>query len=167
MAVNRQSLIEADIARALRRRHKRCKAHGNSQVVCLSCARIFCPVCLTNCPRCKIAAPEGQRPVETQIRIIMPKRRIYEPPPLPNEPRLAEVQQALLPFQVIGIERHTDSGEWMAVFPYRVNSYNTAADLAEQVYRQIKDSAIATSYGSGRLFKPDRWFVSFKLKEIA
>jgi hypothetical protein len=167
MPVNRQSLIDADIQRALRRKHKKCKQHGDSQIVCLSCARIFCPVCVSNCPRCNVPAAAGQRPTETTVRVIMPKTKQYEPPPLPNEPRLRDVQKALLPFQIIGIERHADSGEWMALFPYRVSGYNTAADLAEQVLRQIKDIAVSTPYGSGRLFKPDRWFVSFKLKEVA
>lgn len=167
MAVkNRQSLLDADIARALTRKHKRCKEHGDVQVVCLACARVFCPRCSATCPRCLTVATVQQQEQKTQTktRIIISKAPVYAPPPLPTEPRLREIQLALQPFQVRGIERHTDSGEWMAVFPYRVNGYNTASDLADQVYRLIKDRAVPTSYGSGRLFKPDRWFVSFRVR---
>lgn len=166
MAVkDRQSLIEADIARALTRKHKRCKEHGDVQVVCLACARVFCPRCAPNCPRCHTPADVQEQKTKTKTRIIISKKPVYEPPPLPTEPRLREIQLALQPFQVRGVERHVDSGEWMAVFPYRVNGYATASDLADQVYRLIKDRATPTSYGSGRLFKPDRWFVSFKVRQ--
>lgn len=163
MPINRQSLIEADIQRALTRKHKKCKTHGDSQVVCLACARVHCPICTNTCPRCGVATSEGQRP--TKVRVVLHRPKNYVPPPLPTEPRLRDVQLALQPFHVIGVERHPDSGEWMAVFPFKLHGYHNAAELSEQVLRQIKEHAVSTPYGSGRLFKPDRWFVSFKLRE--
>jgi hypothetical protein len=159
--VDRQALLEADIRRALGRRHKRCAQHGDSRVVCMNCARVYCPPCDKTCPRCH-ATPE------VIVKNTVTRRiKTYVPPPLPNEPRLRDVQTACLPYQIMAIERHSESGEWMATFPFKVNGYMTASDLAEQVYRAIRDTAVPTSYGSGRLFKPDRWFVSFKLKEVA
>ena len=160
---NRASLIEADIKRALTRKHKKCPTHGNTRVVCQSCARVYCMRCTRFCPRCN--APVTEAPGRREIRVI--KQPAYHPPLPPTEPRLRAVQQMLLTFQISGIERHADSGEWMAVFPYRINGYQTAADLAEQVLRHAKDVIEGTPYGSGRLFKPDRWFVSFKLKEVS
>lgn len=163
MVMNRQSLVEADIARALTRKHKKCKQHGDSQIVCLACARVYCPICSNTCPRCQTPHSEGQRP--TKVRVVLQRPKHYVPPPLPTEPRLRDVQLALQPFNVLGIERHPDSGGWMAVFPFKMHGYHTADELGQQVLKQIKEHATSTSYGSGRLFKPDRWFVSFRLRE--
>jgi hypothetical protein len=162
---DKQALLEADIRRALGRKHKRCRHHGDSRVVCLHCARVYCPPCEKVCPRCK-AAPPQQQVVFAGRRSGKKSAAIYIPPPLPNEPRLRAVQTACLTFQILAIERHPESGEWMAVFPFKVGGYVQASDLGEQVYRSIRDHAVATPYGSGRLFKPDRWFVSFKLREV-
>jgi hypothetical protein len=74
---------------------------------------------------------------------------------------LQRVHELLLPMRLKTIARHPDSGGWMAVFPYRLHGYHTAADLADRVYRVLRDVAVPTPFGSGRLFKPDRWFVSF------
>lgn len=163
--IKRTTLVAADIARALTRKHKKCKTHGDAQIVCLACARVHCPICSATCPRCGTASHDGQHREPQKMRVVMVRQKQYAPPPLPTEPRLRDVQLALQPFQVLGIERHTDSGEWMAIFPFKLHGYHNAAELAEQVLKQIKEHAVGTPYGSGRLFKPDRWFVSFKLRE--
>ena len=63
---DRRSLVEADIARALTRKHKRCKDHGDVQVVCLACARVFCPQCSVNCPRCMTPADIPEQKTKTK-----------------------------------------------------------------------------------------------------
>lgn len=162
----RLSLLQADLARAHNRKHRPCRLHGPTRIVCNGCARIFCPSCEPACPRCHVMAPRA-RPGRPVGSFSLKRRSDALPapaPPQPLEPRLRAIHASLLPLQLSALERHMDSGHWMAVIPYQLQGFDTSEQLGNHVYALIRDWAVPTPFGAGRLFKPDRWFVSFQLK---
>lgn len=99
----------------------------------------------------------------TRQVVAKPKPRTTPTPP-PDEPRLQQIHALLTPLGLTAIERHGDSGAWMAVFPFKLTGYDSSEQLGTAVYALVRDWAAPTPFGAGRLFKPDRWFVSFSLR---
>lgn len=168
---DRARLLAHAIANAEARRHKRCPTHGPSAVVCQGCARVFCPACeQERCPRCK--APRDVRVVHAPT----PQRKRGRPKGSTNAPRPVLIQasyprdwprgliQALRRYTPLAISPHAESGGWQIEVPYRLDGYATASDLADELLPAIKEWAAPTPFGAGRLFRPDRWFVSFQLR---
>ena len=154
-----ERLKGAHLKRAKQRQHRPCKKHGRIRQVCPKCVQMFCPRCKDHDCKAKSVPQPAAAPTLSKFRR---RKSDVSAPSLPDE-ALRPIWDRLHPMGAILIEKHVDSGEWMAVFPYQMDGYNNSTALGDAVYAKCKDVLLPTPYRSGRLNKPDRWFVSFSI----
>jgi len=170
----RQELLPYELLKARHQQRRPCREHGAVVILCMTCAKRYCPYCGERCPKCK--APPRPRQVQAlsstwQQRQLRKIDREFGEAPLARvvpkqyrDPRLKQIFAALQPMGVLEIEPHTDSGHWMAVFPMEIASVQNSEDLATLVERLTTQWALPTPFGAGRMFRPDRRFATFQLR---
>jgi hypothetical protein len=166
--LSRDRMRALDVARARTRQHRRCASCHGSRVVCNTCARIYCEACTPRCPRCgeaQPAPPLAPRELYSPALLRRPRRpRTLPPLPLPSDLRLQEVLRLCEDLKPAGIEPHPDSGGWQLVLPVGAGGFDSAAQAAHAVYTRAEDWIQPTSFGSGRLFQPDRWYITMHIR---
>lgn len=84
--------------------------------------------------------------------------------PRADLPQLQAVLDSLEDYHVLALEQHEDSGGFMLTFPMGEHGTATSEALATMVYKSAEDWVKPTAFGSGRLFRPDRYYVTFHLR---
>lgn len=166
---------------AKRRSHRPCKTHQLPRVVCPVCSRMLCLYCHQECPHCRtnLFTLASLVPVPTPLPVAKPIPPTIKPLPkarlqgvvLPDSPHpvLRAMVPLLRPIGLRALLPHPDSRGFMAVYPFRCSECESASELAELMWRVLRDAHIPvepTPFGSGRLFHPDRRFVTFDLRRI-
>jgi hypothetical protein len=162
MALNSKEMRVAHLQRAAKRRHHRCKLHGKPNVLCLHCGRTTCPWCLPACRWCgqTILLPEIAPRSNFTANGTITQKPAVDMNNLP--PHIAELYTTFLkPRGALRIELHPDSGGWLAIFPYQLPPYVSAGSLLDALTLDAPAGWAPTSFGAGRRFAPDDWFVSF------
>lgn len=155
----RKTLLAADIARARARRHKACPSHGRTKVVCNGCARVYCPRCMPECPTCERPFKKGA-PKLNGTKRQAPAVLSWNA----EAPEIAPIWPAMKAIGAVRVDTHADSGGYLAVFPFPMTGVDRAADISQRFFTAVP-SAQKTSFGAGRMVRPDHWYVTFTLAD--
>jgi hypothetical protein len=145
------ALRQYELARAKKRKHHPCPAHGKVRTVCAHCLKVYCPKC-KNHP-CALSKETTKKPRRVTVN--------YVPPPA-----MRDVWTLVSEMGAISIEPQPDSGAWMFIFPPNALGTQSASDLSDRLWSRTELKALAepTAWTAGRGNNPPHWWVGFDLK---